>query len=540
MKIDIFQEKLELTRDKASVNEQIIEMLELFTDLADMPYLSYYTYDYEYNDFFYEFTIDKNGEKIEAPRGELKHYKILLKKQNIVFGYILIYKKIKSNPILHKLLIKINKHLEKQRELKRKLMGNDISFNIYLIHDDDLAMFAENMKSGLEGLFNVEITMGTSIKKYSNEIKSKDTKHIIIYLINDQSKIEAQEKYIKHLNELIIVIGPNDHHTSMYCGRLGIQNYIPISEFKAENIKSIIIKTRNNLMNKNKFGNKIIGINGISGGIGTTTIAMNMADLLAKNLPNKNILYIDLSSTKAISNLFLEKNPLPEKTIIDLINTGEFHIEKNLENGLIKKSENFYCITGIQKHIDKEYLEKDIFIEKLLEYIAAASDDFNFIIIDVGISDASNLKSTIFDVVNELWLITEMTLPHISKLKTFYSLMKRAGLKDKISFIVNRYDSQNALSVYDSQSAISVSDVTSILNMSKEDKEEFDSFKIPNDYKSLGKCWNYCELASEKAEDSIFIKRLDSILKKKGFYNKNKDSSNKKGWLSSIFKKDEK
>ena len=119
-------------------------------------------------------------------------------------------------------------------------------------------MFAKNMKSGLEGLFNVEITMGTSIKKYSHEIKSKDTKHIIIYLINDQEKIESQEKYIKYLNELIIVIGPNDHHTSMYCGRLGIQNYIPINEFRAEDIKSIIINTRNNLMQKNKFGNKFL------------------------------------------------------------------------------------------------------------------------------------------------------------------------------------------------------------------------------------------------------------------------------------------
>ena len=88
-----------------------------------------------------------------------------------------------------------------------------------------------------------------------------------------------------------------------------------------------------------------------------------MSDLISKNVPNKNLLYIDLSTTKAISNLFLENNPLPQKTIIDLINSNEFNIENNLENGLIKKRENFYCITGIQKHIDKEFLEKDAFIE---------------------------------------------------------------------------------------------------------------------------------------------------------------------------------
>ena len=106
--------------------------------------------------------------------------------------------------------------------------------------------------------------------------------------------------------------------------------------------------------------------------------------------------------------------------------------------------------------------------------------------------------------------------------------MKRAGLKEKISFIVNRYDSQNA---------ISVSDVSSILNMTNGDNIQFDEFKIPNDYQSLGKCWNYCELASENAKDSNFIKKLEGILEKKDFYKNSSISENKKNWLSSLFNK---
>jgi hypothetical protein len=122
-----------------------------------------------------------------------------------------------------------------------------------------------------------------------------------------------------------------------------------------------------------------------------------------------------------------------------------------------------------------------------------------------------------------------MTLPHISKLKTFYSLIKRAGLKDKISFIVNRYDSQNA---------ISVTDVTSILNMNNEDKIQFESFKIPNDYNVLGKCWNYCELASKNHPNSLFIKKLDSILQEKKFYEKEQIKEPKKNFFSQFFAKD--
>lgn len=528
MQLDYYQEKLDLNKENSSLTEQIFEMLELFTDLANLKNISYHEYNYEYNEFIYAFSMDKHGKKIEKPTKDSKSYNILLRKNKIIYGRIEIYNKIKGSLIIKKLLKKIKKQLEKQREIKKRLYGNDATFNIYLIHDEEVQFFAENLKVGLKGLFNVDVTVDTSIQNHLNDLKSKDTKHIIIYLIGSEEKIKEDEDVIRFLNELIIVIGPNDHKASMYCGKLGIEHYVSINEFKAENIKSIVLETRKTLMNKNKFGNKIIGISGISGGIGTTTLSMNTADLLAQNLPNKNILYIDLSSTKAISNLFLEKNPLPEKTIIDLINLNEFNLESNLENGLIKKRENFYCITGIQKHIDKEFLEKDIFIEKLLGYISNSSKYFNFIIIDLGMADASNLKSTLYDVVNELWIITEMTLPHTSKLKTFYSLMKRAGLKDKVSFLVNRYDSQNA---------ISVNDVTSILNMRESEKIHFDDLKIPNDYQTLGKCWNYCELASEIEPNSNFIKTLDSILDNRGFYKKEGNIEEKKSSFFSFFKK---
>ena len=527
MQLDEYQEKLKLSYENNFIRENIHELVELFSELANVKNLSYYKYEYEYNDFFHKFDISLNH--LDTDTKKQKTYKILLKDKKTIYGYLLIDQRIKSNPLLRKLLLKIVKYLKKEKEIQKKIFGNELPFNIYLFHDEELDIFAQNLKSGLEGLFNVDVIKDTSIEKYFDVLKSKETKHIIIFLINDEEMIQNFEDKIKVLNELIVVIGPNDHKISMYCGKLGIENYIPIHEFKAENLKNVILSKKNTLLNKNKYRNKIIAIGGISGGIGSTTIAMNISDLISKNVPNKNLLYIDLSTTKAISNLFLENNPLPQKTIIDLINSNEFNIENNLDNGLIKKRENFYCITGIQKHIDKEFLEKDVFIEKLLDYISSSSDYFNFIIIDTGTADASSLKTTIYDIVNEFWLITEMTLPHISKLKTFYSLMKRAGLKDKISFIVNRYDSKNA---------ISVTDVTSILNMNNEDKIQFESFKIPNDYNVLGKCWNYCELASKNYPDSLFIKKLDSILQEKNFYTIEKKKEKEKSFFSQFFKKD--
>ena len=306
---------------------------------------------------------------------------------------------------------------------------------------------------------------------------------------------------------------------------LSILHYIPYDDYTKENLRKIILETKNTMLNKFHSTNNIISIAGISGGIGCTTIAMNMANILSKKMPQHNVLYIDLSHTKAVSNLFLEQNPLPEKAIIDLVNSDEFDLENNLENGLVKIKENFYAINGIQKHIDKEYLEKDIFIEKFLNYLELSSKYFNTIIIDAGVFEASNLKTTVYDISNEIELITEMNLPHISKLKTLYSLMKRAGLKEKISFIVNRFDAKSALSL---------NDVISILNITEDDKMIF-KYKISNDYLTLGKCWNQCELASNTDEKSLFVEEITDFLFDKHII-KNIDQKKKKKNFFSFFR----
>ena len=113
-----------------------------------------------------------------------------------------INQRIKSNPILKKLLNKIIKYLKKEKEIQKKLFGNELPFSIYLFHDEELDLLALNLKSGLEGLFNVDVTKDTSIEKYFDILKSKETKHIIIFLINNEKMISDFEEKIKVLNEM--------------------------------------------------------------------------------------------------------------------------------------------------------------------------------------------------------------------------------------------------------------------------------------------------------------------------------------------------
>jgi cellulose biosynthesis protein BcsQ len=503
--------------------ESLIESLQFYVLFSKIEQLSFYEYDYELNTYKYSFSVDHKSKYIVPLDDNFldSEFSFIIEKNNTIYGMIVSDKMPQSDRILNEILEKVKDTLEKKSTLLKQFLLSESPLDVFIITDENSIEFAKKLQTSLDILMNVNIKIETTVSSIVDSLKEKTKKSILIYTVDNDSLLKTDSETLNLLNEFLFVIGPNDFNISLYCGHLNVYKYLSKEEFIPEGLKKDIIDTKGKIQNKYINKNKIIAISGISGGIGVTTIAMNVANMIAKANSDKNVLYIELSKTKAISNLFLSGNPLPKKTIIDLVNSGEKSIEKSLENGLEKIRENFYSINGIQKHIDSDYLEQDVFIEKFLEYISKVSDDFNYIIIDTGEADAGVLNSTMYDIVNELWILTEMSLPQISKLKTFFSLMKRAGLKDKLTFLVNRYDSVNA---------ISVSDVTSILNTANEDHLNFD-YKIPNDYKTLGHCWSYCELVSLTNNDSIFVKKLEKILSDKNFLNSSSLTKKSRSWL---------
>ncbi len=522
MRAEDFQEDISLKKDIQNIENSIKEYLELFLTITQLEQVDFYFYDYTYNSYTYDFTVcNKEEQSVQS------NFHIVLQNENVIFGKIVFENKFDSNSSIKKVLSMITQKLYEKHNLLQKAIGDESSLNIYIVGTEATKTFSKDIKRDLNVMFNANIstvnTLGTIVKS----LDLKNSKNIILYVTNDYEHIEMDKELIASLNEFIIVYGPNDHRISLLCGNLNVQNYISFEDYSLDDLRNLIIDTKNSILNKFTTKNNIISFCGISGGVGCTTISMNVANILSKEQPTQNILFIDLSTTKAISNLFLEQNPLPEKSILELVNSDEFDLENNLNNGLVKIRENFYTINGIQKHIDKDYLEKDIFIEKFLAYLSKASDYFNTIIIDTGVFEASNLKTTLYDISNELELITEMNLPNISKLKTLYSLIKRAGLKDKFSFIVNRFDSECALTI---------NDAVSILNMNEEDKLHF-QYTISNNFVEIGKCWNNCELVSDVFPNNIFTQELMTILKEKNLLSEDNASTKKKSLFSFFSRK---
>jgi len=319
---------------------------------------------------------------------------------------------------------------------------------------------------------------------------------VLLYRVETLEDIQRIDDIHFNNNIYMILIGKNDTQFSLLAGKKGVDVYISEEEANSEFIAQLIVKSQSVI--KQRRGNSNISIfTGISGGVGTTTISMNLAKTLAQEHPQKNVLYLDIAYTKAISNLFF-KHPQPKKTIIDILNVQNLDLHELFENGLEKLNDNFYFVPGIQKHTDREELEKPENIQMFLNFIMYIKEKFNFIIIDIGVFEDVDLEIDIQEIADNIFVITEFSIPSMSILKTYIDIIDKSGWYSKTHIVANRSDSFGSVTHEEAKKILS-----------KGLKHNFNiAFALPNDAIHLRECWNEAQLVCDEYPDAPFIKEL--------------------------------
>jgi Flp pilus assembly CpaE family ATPase len=179
-------------------------------------------------------------------------------------------------------------------------------------------------------------------------------------------------------------------------------------------------------------------------------------------------------------------------------------LEDLFANGLMKYDKNLFFIPGIQRHTDREMLEKTENIQRFLTFITFAKQYFDLILIDVGMFEDVELEIDIQEIADQIFVISELNVPSMSILKTYIDIIDKSGWYNKTHIVVNREDSFGT---------VSKEEATMIL--SKDSHHRFDiEFTLPNDAKHLRTCWNEAMLVSEEFPESIFVKKLDEMMER--------------------------
>jgi pilus assembly protein CpaE len=248
--------------------------------------------------------------------------------------------------------------------------------------------------------------------------------------------------------------------------RIGVHEFFP-QPIESEEVKKALelFKTRRSESTPAVASKKgqIITTFGSKGGVGTTTIAVNLAVGIAQKDSHKSVALIDMNTLFGEIPLFLEVSPK--------FHWGEItkHIDR-LDNNFLTNVLTPHD-TGLHILPSPAYLNGHVrptpeTISRLLDLMKGM---FDYVVIDGGQSTDDTILRVV-ELSDTLLLITILSLPCLANSnKLIKSLVELGYLrKDQIKVVVNRYMKKSEIPLDDAKAGIG---------------EEL-SWVIPNDYRT--------------------------------------------------------
>ena len=331
-------------------------------------------------------------------------------------------------------------------------------------------------KSFIEGLEFIENIEGFDNYKQGYEaIKNSQNPIVIMDISEEFAELNEIADNIKLCTSKIIITSLDySTNTIIKALRLGAKEFLPKPILKDDLIR--VLTMLNSVSAENDSSqSKIISVYSNKGGIGKTTIAVNLAAELARVTKDK-VALIDLNLQLGDISTFLNLNPP-----FDVNYVMRKLVDKS-EDILIKGFEK-YKDTSLYILADPSYIEQSESITPAMvtTLFAALKNIFSYIVIDMSSSiDPISLK--ILDSSDWILFTTIVNIPAIRNAQRCLNLFRsRKYPKDKVKIIINRYMDNDEINLEDIENTLG----------------ETIYWKIPNNYFTIMEAINKGETITE-------------------------------------------
>jgi len=210
-------------------------------------------------------------------------------------------------------------------------------------------------------------------------------------------------------------------------------------------------------------GSTVIAVAGATGGVGTTSIAVNLGCALAKD-PKKTAALIDLDLCLGDADVFLDS--IPDFTLVDVsqnVSRLDFSL---LKRSLTKHSSGLYLLPRPVQMEDMALITPD----DLQRVIGLMKATFSHLVLDLSKGYTAN-DMVALNMANHILLVTQLDLPCLRNVvRLLTSLKENKELSDKIKIVVNRAGlDTGAITLKKAQETIG--------------REIF--WQVPNDYRTM-------------------------------------------------------
>jgi pilus assembly protein CpaE len=265
---------------------------------------------------------------------------------------------------------------------------------------------------------------------------------VMVYMNGDDSLPEWLEALTSGLPQTAVLLcsAKMDPEFLLKAMRQGVREVVPlpINQEELEAAFDRVRASRRRLSDATGAGGRILVITGNKGGVGATTVAVNLSVTLARSQPGK-VLLVDLGRPYPDVGHFLDRDSM--HTIFDLIQN-----QTNLDQSFMEKTiqpyeKNLAIIHGISDFNDQD----SIHLEGLRKVFTILKAHYRWVVVDLShwLDDLFLQVITDSDLV---LMLVELTVPDLRNLGHLWPLLRNwIPVQDRVKLVVNRYDRGNGL-----------------------------------------------------------------------------------------------
>lgn len=341
----------------------------------------------------------------------------------------------------------------------------------------------EIIKSFIENFdFVSEVKLYGDYNKGYEDIKLAENPVVILDISEDFAGLDEIAGKLKLVTSKIIITSINySTNTIIKALRLGAKEFLPKPVLREDLVR--VLSMLASISPENEVSqSKIITVYSNKGGIGKTTIAVNLAAELAKVTKDK-VALVDLNLQLGDISTFLNLNP-------------PFDVNYVIRR-LIDKEENI-LIKGFEKYkdlslyvlSDPSYIEQSesITTQQITPLFSALKKVFPYIVVDMS-SNIDPISLKILDSSDWIMFTTIVNIPAIRNAQRCLNLFRsRKYPSNKVKIVINRYMENDEIKIEDIENTLG----------------ESVYWKIPNNYFTIMEAINKGVSISEvNAESNI-------------------------------------
>ncbi len=252
----------------------------------------------------------------------------------------------------------------------------------------------------------------------------------------------------------------------MQAMRSGVREFLsqPIDPMVVREMLERLVKQRGMAHSEME---KLLVVSGAKGGVGTTTVAVNLAVQLARGA-GKRVVMFDLARPLGHAALLLDlETRFSFRVAVESLD----RLDSHLFSGLLANHKSGVQVLGGASHADEW---DGISPTSLARVINVAQTSFDFVVADIGCNWSSDW-APVLRLARQIILVTETNVPSLWSLERQVTLLRALGIDSgRLRIVVNRWHraDDQALEAFEKRVKLSIFE------------------RLPNDFKQVSRAVN--------------------------------------------------